>query len=418
MGAWFRFFENRIERELEAGKVKGVLETPPAAGGVPLALSNGSAAAAPATGGATTAAANGSTTDLRPLIPALGLREYWYPALPASKVGRKPLFWIMLGDEMVFFRDQQGEVVALTDVCPHRGASLAEGDCFYQGFVTCPYHGACFDGRGECTAFLTEGPDSKMCGELRARAYPTRTLRGWVFVWMGAGEPAPIEEDVPPELFEPDTTVFLTSYSYWYTNWLVAIENQNDAHNCFFVHRNSFKQLTGIHMGRARTPVGPRSKVVNDRAVIAVGTNRSYYAKDGKRAVPDVLPGGERRVAAAPLAAALAVVLPAVHQAQAQVRHARGMEQRPPPAVRGPGELRVKHVHALRGPRAAEPVAHHLLPQHASEQPARTHLRARAFLCVPQLGAEPQLQRPGQRRGVPLPVLHARVLVAHRLAPR
>jgi len=37
-------------------------------------------------------------------------------------------------------------------------------------------------------------------------------------------------------------------------------------------------------MGRSRTPLGPRSKVVNGRAVTAVGTNRGYYAKDGQPA--------------------------------------------------------------------------------------------------------------------------------------
>jgi phenylpropionate dioxygenase-like ring-hydroxylating dioxygenase large terminal subunit len=224
--------------------------------------------------------------DKRALIPALGLREYWYPALEARRVGRKPVFWIMLGEELAFFRDEHNQVVAITDVCPHRGASLSSKDnAFYKGFITCPYHGATFNGRGECVAFLTEGPDSKMVGQLKAPMFPTRTLRGWVFVWMGEGEPAPIEEDVPPEFFEPETSVLLSSYTYWHTNWMVAIENQNDAHNCFFVHRNSVKQLTQIRPGRQRTPIGPRSKVVNDRAVLAEPTNQQYYAVDGK--VPD-----------------------------------------------------------------------------------------------------------------------------------
>ena len=40
--------------------------------------------------------------------------------------------------------------------------------------------------------FITEGPDSRMVGRLKARKFPTRTLKGVVFVWMGEGEPAPI----------------------------------------------------------------------------------------------------------------------------------------------------------------------------------------------------------------------------------
>jgi hypothetical protein len=111
-------------------------------------------------------------------------------------------------------------------------------------------------------------------------------------VRLGPGEPAPIEEDIPAEFFESeDTTVLVSTYSYWKTNWMIAIENQNDAHNCFFVHRNSIKQLTGLQAGRQRTPLGPRSKVVNGRGVIAVGTNKSYYAKDGQAPYQMYYPG-------------------------------------------------------------------------------------------------------------------------------
>jgi phenylpropionate dioxygenase-like ring-hydroxylating dioxygenase large terminal subunit len=261
MGAWDRRYERWIERALAARKLKGV----PEAGRGPVDA-----------GGAASA-----VEDMRSAVPPLGLREYWYPALPARKVGRKPVFWVMLGDELVFFRNQAGKVVALTDVCPHRGASLSEGDCYYRGFLSCPYHGATFDGRGECAAFLTEGPDSTMVGKLRARTYPTRTLRGWVFVWMGEGAPAPIEEDLPPELFERGTEV-LSTYTYWHTNWMLAIENHSDAHNCFYVHRNSLLQLLTGGGGRARTPLGPTSKIVNDRALLALDHGPSYYAQNGE----------------------------------------------------------------------------------------------------------------------------------------
>ena len=94
MGAWDRRFENRIERELAEQKTKGILEAPSA-------YDNGHLV--PPT--------QWAAGDVRASIPPLGLREYWYPALPANKVGSKPLFWTMLGDEMVFFRDAQGEVV-------------------------------------------------------------------------------------------------------------------------------------------------------------------------------------------------------------------------------------------------------------------------------------------------------------------
>ena len=84
--------------------------------------------------------------DIRPLIPTLGLRNYWYPALADRKVGwRKPVKVSMLGEEICLFRGAQGDVVAVQDVCPHRGARLSEGDCHYRGSVACPYHGWLYD---------------------------------------------------------------------------------------------------------------------------------------------------------------------------------------------------------------------------------------------------------------------------------
>ena len=223
--------------------------------------------------------------DLRSRIPPLGLREYWYPALPAGDVGwKKPIGLRLLGEDLVFFRGRDGEVHALLDRCPHRGAALSWGDCFWKGLVSCPYHGATFDGAGECVEFITEGPDSRMVGCLKVRKFPTRTLKGMVFVWMGEGAPAPIEEDVPPELFDDDPSMVVHhAIRYWQCNWMIALENTLDAHNAFYVHRDAILFLMTRNGGRPRTPRGYHSRVVNGRAVIATDRNATaYYAQDGK----------------------------------------------------------------------------------------------------------------------------------------
>jgi phenylpropionate dioxygenase-like ring-hydroxylating dioxygenase large terminal subunit len=178
--------------------------------------------------------------DIRHLIPKLGLRNYWYPALKDSRVGwRKPVKVSMLGEELCLFRGATGAVVAIQDVCPHRGARLSEGDCHYQGTVACPYHGWVYDESGKNVAVLSEGPLSRVCGKpgTEAKVYPTRTLKGVVFAWIGEGEPAPIEEDVPEEFFDEDALV-LTGEVYWRCNWEVALENSMDAH-VNYVHRNA-----------------------------------------------------------------------------------------------------------------------------------------------------------------------------------
>ena len=180
------------------------------------------------------------TGDIRPLIPKLGLRNYWYPALEDRPVGRrKPLKVSLLGEELCLFRGAGGDVVAIQDVCPHRGARLSEGDCHYRGTVACPYHGWVYDESGKNVMVLSEGPGSGVCGKAgtEARAYPTRTLKGVVFVWIGEGPPAPIEEDVPEEFFD-DETLILVGQVDWRCNWEVALENSMDSH-VNYVHRNA-----------------------------------------------------------------------------------------------------------------------------------------------------------------------------------
>lgn len=122
---------------------------------------------------------------------------------------------------------------------------------------------------------LGEGSASNIPGNkyARAKSYPTRTLKNIVFIWVGDGEPAPIEQDVPPEFFQDDFLV-LSSFTQWDCNWRPAVENYSDAH-FFFVHRNSVRVL-----GRSTAEVkglitqGPkrtRPQIVNKRGLTSIG---------------------------------------------------------------------------------------------------------------------------------------------------
>jgi phenylpropionate dioxygenase-like ring-hydroxylating dioxygenase large terminal subunit len=189
--------------------------------------------------------------DIRPLIPKLGLRNYWYPALKAGDVGtRKPVKVSLLGEDLCFFRGVLGNVVAIQDVCPHRGARLSEGDCHYRGTVACPYHGWVYDEGGKNVAVLSEGPASGVCAKpgTEAKVYPTRTLKGVVFVWIGDGDAAPIEEDVPEEFFD-DEALVLVGQVHWQCNWEVALENSMDSH-VNYVHRNALVVARGGFIAR------------------------------------------------------------------------------------------------------------------------------------------------------------------------
>lgn len=191
--------------------------------------------------------------DIRHLIPKLGLRNYWYPALGARKVGRKPVIVRMMGEEICFFRGKRGNVVAIGDVCPHRGARFSDGDCHWKGTVACPYHGWVYDEHGKNVAVLSEGPESGVRGKpgTEAKVYPTRTLKGVVFVWIGEEKPAPIQEDVPEEFFDKKAYILFNDRIMWDTNWEVGLENSMDSH-VNYLHRDNLQALLAAPTFMAR----------------------------------------------------------------------------------------------------------------------------------------------------------------------
>src|SRR5438132_1321593 len=47
---------------------------------------------------------------------------------------------VEVGGKLIAVFVEDGRYFAIDDVCPHMGASLAEG-CVEEGIVTCPWHG-------------------------------------------------------------------------------------------------------------------------------------------------------------------------------------------------------------------------------------------------------------------------------------
>jgi len=236
-------------------------------------------------------------------VPRLGYREYWYPGIEGKLVKDKPRALKILGEDVIFFRDENGKVAALTDFCPHRGARFSGGarrtagggpepgrhNDEFKGYLTCPYHGFTFDGTGECVAALTEGPDSGLVSKLRARNYPTVELKGIVFVWMGKTAPVPIETDIPSYFYDEDV-VTETYVRRWALNWSLTIENSHDSH-AVKIHRGSlrrvfsrsiFRRSAGYH-GRMRVAKEADSYIHITSAEQARAPTQAFYPRIGKK---------------------------------------------------------------------------------------------------------------------------------------
>lgn len=94
----------------------------------------------------------------------------------------------LAGRDVVLFRTESGQVVAVDPYCPHMGAHLGHGGCVKGESIECPFHAFRFgtDGRCVATGYGTPPPP-----KLRAPTYPVHETHGLVLVWLGTAGEAP-----------------------------------------------------------------------------------------------------------------------------------------------------------------------------------------------------------------------------------
>ena len=100
------------------------------------------------------------------------MRQYWIPAAMSSelKADGAPMRLMLLGEQLIAFRDSSGRVGVMDHRCPHRCASLFLGRNEENG-IRCVYHGWKFDADGNCVDMpnLAGNPDFK--NRIKAKAY-------------------------------------------------------------------------------------------------------------------------------------------------------------------------------------------------------------------------------------------------------
>lgn len=129
----------------------------------------------------------------------------WYVAARSDHVGQEPARVRMLGRDLVLFRGAGGELACLSDVCPHRGSSLARGRCEEGGMISCPFHGWRFDASGACRRIPSQAnPMVDIPRGAKVDAYPVEERYGLVWVFLGddPGNALPIPD--VPEYGDPD----------------------------------------------------------------------------------------------------------------------------------------------------------------------------------------------------------------------
>jgi phthalate 4,5-dioxygenase len=168
------------------------------------------------------------------------MRRYWLPALLSTDLepDGDPKRVRLLGEDLVAFRDGQGRIGLLDELCPHRRASLALGRN-ENGYIECLYHGWRIDCTGRVIDTPVEPEESTFKHRVRATAYQTCEAGGVVWAYLGPAGRTP-----PPPTFhftqvEPERVVAFRSLNS--ANWAQGVEGVIDSAHSNFLHKNGIR---------------------------------------------------------------------------------------------------------------------------------------------------------------------------------
>lgn len=162
----------------------------------------------------------------------------WYVVLDSREVRDRPVGVTRLGENLVFWRDAEGQVRCLRDRCAHRGVALSAGKVLPDGHLQCPFHGFEYDDTGRVRVIPANSRGSPVPEQFRVQAYPTYEAHGFVWVWWGEDPP----EDLQPPPFFDDLGEGFTYGQVidpWEAHYSRVIENQLDPIHLPFVHHNT-----------------------------------------------------------------------------------------------------------------------------------------------------------------------------------
>ena len=140
---------------------------------------------------------------------------------------------MLLGEQLIAFRDSSGRVGVLDHQCPHRCASLFLGRNEQDG-IRCVYHGWKFDVDGRCLEMPNVPPPQDFKEKVRAKSYRVREQRASSgFTW--ARGPKRRRCRCIEALFVPEQDLTVTILQRE-ANWLQGLEGDIDTSHFGFLH--------------------------------------------------------------------------------------------------------------------------------------------------------------------------------------
>ena len=217
------------------------------------------------------------------------MRRFWIPVLESAELeaGGRSKRVRLFGEDLLAFRNGDGQPGLMDEFCPHRRASLYYGRNEASG-LRCAFHGWAFDRAGKCIEMPNEPPESNFCHKVRQAAYPCRDWGGVIFAYMGdTADPLPALPEFEWALV-PETQKFI-SRRVQYCNYLQALENgPADSSHVSFLHAplpaaqqaviKGDRSHVGLGQVAASSDTSPRFEVRRTEYGMLVGARRDAGA--------------------------------------------------------------------------------------------------------------------------------------------
>ncbi len=146
-----------------------------------------------------------------------------------------------LGQRIVYWRDEQGDVCLANAMCPHLGANLSPefGGKLKKGLLVCPFHGFSYNTSGQCV----HSPVGDLKTSVSLKTYPVYETGGVIFAFWHPDGLQP--QWSIPDLDDGDWSRFLYSSQEIRTHPQETSENGVDISHLPYVHGYSNVESLG-----------------------------------------------------------------------------------------------------------------------------------------------------------------------------
>ncbi|WP_269623002.1 Rieske 2Fe-2S domain-containing protein [Prochlorococcus marinus] len=177
----------------------------------------------------------------------------WYAVCSTRELkDNKPYFFTMFNEPLVIYKDKENNLRCIKDLCPHRGASFIGGEVI-DGELVCPYHGARFSSKGECTNLsritcnhIVDDNYDNYASKIHLFQYICKEVGDYIYIYYTGKAKTNLNDF---EVTDPLYTRFINNYGFnideyafeevvvdFKCDWARIIENHLDILHLFWVH--------------------------------------------------------------------------------------------------------------------------------------------------------------------------------------